>query len=111
LLPRGLAAIEGTPAPSDDGCTLEIDGPLVRVRGGSREAVFEHATRLLKIAHGGQGRPLAISAILHSPSRPSGFDRWSIIVGAEVAFSPTALDPWLPGPPNVSRIVNMRPVA
>lgn len=93
LLPRGA------PRPRFDGfsehpCVVEIDGPLVRIRGDSREAVFDCASALVRPLQA--NRPVSIAAILHTPSRPSGFDRWSIIVGADVAFSPTSLDPHFP---------------
>lgn len=77
-----------------DGCALEVELPFVRIRGGNQPAVFNAAAALLQDAV--RGGPAAISAILHTPTRPSGFDRWHIIVGAPVAFSPTGLDPYFP---------------
>jgi len=76
------------------GCEIELELPLLRIRGGSQPLVFNAAAALLQEAV--RGGPTAISAILHSPARPSGFDRWHIIVGAPVAFSPTGLDPYFP---------------
>lgn len=76
------------------GCELELDLPLVRIRGAGQPGVFNAAAALLQEAV--RGGPTAISAILHTPARPSGFDRWHIIVGAPVAFSPTGLDPYFP---------------
>lgn len=92
LLPRGAqaVAVRGLCA----GCSIEIEGPLVRVIGDSREAVFDCASDVVRGLH--RFQPISISSILHSPARPSGFDRWSIIVGADVAFSPTSLDPHFP---------------
>lgn len=78
------------------GCALELELPFVRIRGGSQPAVFDAAARLLQDAV--RGGPTAVSAILHTPVKPSGFDRWHIIVGAPVAFSPTGLDPYFPRP-------------
>lgn len=77
-----------------NGCELELELPLIRIRGASQPAVFNAAAALLQsaVARG----PAAISAILHTPARPSGFDRWHIIVGAPVAFTPTGLDPYFP---------------
>ncbi len=74
--------------------SLEVDGPLLRLRGHSREAVFNDAARLMTALN--FPNPSAIAGILHTPQRPSGFDRWQIIVGARVAFSPTGLDPYFP---------------
>ncbi|MBW7965298.1 hypothetical protein [Bradyrhizobium sp. BR 10261] len=75
-------------------CALELELPLVRIRGASQARVFNAAAALLQDAV--RGGPTAIGAILHTPVRPSGFDRWHIIVGAPVAFSPTGLDPYFP---------------
>ena len=85
-LQRGLVEQEG--------CALELELPLVRILGCSQPAVFNAAAALLQDAV--RGAPTAISAILHTPVRPSGFDRWHIIVGAPVAFTPTGLDPYFP---------------
>src|SRR4051812_38123483 len=76
---RGVVATE-------NGCSIETELPRVRIQGASRERVFEAATGLLRGL--GLSEPMSISAILHTPSRPSGFDRWQIIVGADVAFAP-----------------------
>jgi hypothetical protein len=92
MMPRGILAVRG--GNRDNGCAIEVDPPLVRIRGDSREAVFDTAAEVVRTLPG--SRPLSLSGILHSPARPSGFDRWTIIVGAEVAFSPTALDPHFP---------------
>ncbi len=75
-------------------CVVEVDGPLVRIRGDSREQVFECAADLVRSLQ--VAEPVSIAAILHTPSKPSGFDRWSIIAGADVAFSPTGLGATFP---------------
>jgi hypothetical protein len=97
LLPAGTHVDSGIHQPSPDGCLLRVDRMLVEISGPSREAVFEHATRLLRVSALGRP-PLSIAATLSTPTRPPGRDTWSIIVGADVAFSPTSLDPHLPGP-------------
>ncbi|MCK1402050.1 hypothetical protein IVB45_17395 [Bradyrhizobium sp. 4] len=76
------------------GCALEVELPFVRIRGGSQPVVFNAAAALLLDAI--RSGPAAISAILHTPLRPSGFDRWHIIVGAPVAFAPGGIDPYFP---------------
>jgi hypothetical protein len=94
-LPAGAMADSGSHAPSPEGCLLEVTGVnLVEIVGPSREAVFEHATRLLRVSC--RGRRVSIAALLRSPAKPAGIDSWSIIVGADVAFSPTSLDPHFP---------------
>lgn len=94
LLPPvlGLLVAPGRHQPCLHGCLLEIDrAGLVAIEGPSRERVFEQATRFLRV--NGKGRPpYSVTATLSSP-HPSGRDGWSIIVGAEIAFSPTALPP------------------
>lgn len=96
LLPKGIiprSSIDAGFAVSD--CTLRIVPPLVKIRGPSREAVFAEATCFLQLAERPPG-PIAIAATLTCPAPVSGTDRWSIIVGADVAFSPTSLDPHFP---------------
>ena len=110
MLPKGICADSGSHAPSDLGCSMRVLAPLVKISGPSREAVFEHATRLLRVSCRGRG-PLSIAATLVSPLPVSGTDRWSISVGADVAFAPTSLGHWLPSPLSESRVVNMRPLA
>lgn len=95
LLPRGVAADSGSHAPSEAGCSMRVLPPLVKISGPSREAVFEHATRLLRVSCRGQA-PLSIASTLVSPLPVSGSDSWQIHVGADVAFSPTSLDPYFP---------------
>lgn len=94
LVPRAvLLGIAKAEVSATHGCKVELDLPLVRVHGDSREAVFNCAAELVR---GISRQPTSISAILHTPSRPSGFDRWCIIIGADVAFSPTGLDAHFP---------------
>ncbi len=99
LLPAGSQADSGRHQPSPDGCTLEITFPFVEITGPSREATFEHATRLVRTACRGRH---AITALLQRAypelglRRSSGGDTWHITVGADVSFSPTSLDPYLP---------------
>lgn len=94
LLPAGTSVDSGSHRPSPDGCTLNVTFPLAEILGPSREAVFEHAARLLRVSC--RGQRCAIAARLETPARPSGSDTWSIIVGADIAFSPTSLDPQFP---------------
>lgn len=93
LPPRGIRLGNGM-LQLPRGCIVELEGGLVRLLGPSREAVFDDAATLVAGFH--VNRPLAIGAILHTPSRPSGFDRWHIIAGAEVAFAPGGIDPYFP---------------
>ena len=95
LLPKGIIADSGSHAPFDTGCSIRVLPPLVKISGPSREAVFEHATQLLRVRCRGHGA-LSIAATLVSPLPVSGSDSWSIIVGAEIAFSPTSLNPHFP---------------
>lgn len=97
LLPAGALACSGSHQPSPEGCLLHVTFPLVDIAGPSREAVFEHATRFLRVSCRGRP-PLSIAARLSTPGRTVGTDGWTIIVGADIAFSPTALDPHLPRP-------------
>lgn len=94
LLPPGALVDSGSHRPSPEGCLLHVTYPLVEIVGPSREATFEHATRLLRVSC--RGRRLSIAARLQTPSRPIGSDSFTIIVGADVAFSPTGLDPHFP---------------
>lgn len=95
IVPRDAVALGGDGTYSaENGCEIEIAAPLVRIRGFSREAVFNAASDVVRDL--GQDSPTSITAILRSPARPSGADSWSIIVGADVAFSPTSIDPYFP---------------
>lgn len=105
LLPDGADARPGTHQPSPEGCALTVRFPLVEISGPSRGAVFDHAARLLRLACRDLA-PLSIASVLACPARPAAHDAWSIIVGADVAFSPTALDPEIPAarpPPQAAR--------
>jgi|SRR5579859_3669042 len=95
LLPTGANTDSGSHQPSPEGCLLHLTPPLAEIVGPSRDAVFEHATRFLRVTCRGQP-PLSIAAQLQTPARPVGRDSWCIIVGADVSFSPTGLDPHLP---------------
>lgn len=94
LLPPmlGLLVQPGRHSPCLHGCVLTIEGGgLVVIDGPSRERVFEQATRFLRVNSKGRP-PYSVIATLATPD-PRGRDGWSIIVGAEIAFSPTALRP------------------
>ena len=102
LLPAGAQIVSGRHRPSLDGCELNVTFPLVEILGRSRDAVFEHASRFLRVACR-KCPAVSIAAILETP-RPHGWagrrsDTWSIIVGADIAFSPTSLNPYFPRPP------------
>jgi hypothetical protein len=94
LLPIDFDLAYDGPQPAANGCFLKMIGPVVEVVGRSREAVFEAATPLLLIINQMLERPISIAATLQSP--PCSTDAWSIIVGADIAFSPTSLDPHFP---------------
>ena len=97
LLPDGAAVIAGFHQPSPDGCALDVTWPLVNIRGPSRRAVFDHASRLLRVACQ-HLPPTSIAASLVAADSPAGRDAWCIIVGADVAFSPTGLGAEFPRP-------------
>jgi hypothetical protein len=108
LLPDGVTADSGSFFAAADRCTLKIDrGCFVEIRGPSREAVFDRAATLLRGACRGHG-PKSILALLTTPGRAfsassaGGRDDWTIIIGADIAFAPTAIDPHLPAPPAAS---------
>jgi hypothetical protein len=109
LTPPGAWIEPGFRIDSPHGCILEVGRTgLVTILGPSREAVFELAARLLRAACRGRP-PASVSARLYQP-RPNGelsegrdwlelpgpVDGWTIIIGAEVAFSPTPIDPHIP---------------
>jgi hypothetical protein len=71
------------------GCTVRLSLPLVKIAGPSRDAVFDATAVLLQ-------RGWSAAALVQSPGPAAGTDSWSIIVGANVAFSPTSLDPHFP---------------
>jgi hypothetical protein len=97
LLPSRLLLMvqPGRHQPCLHGCVLTIDRRgLVTVTGSSRERVFDQAARFLKLICKGHGA-LSLAATL---TQPGGRDGWSIIVGADVAFSPTSIEPHVAGP-------------
>lgn len=92
LLPRvSPAPASGERLPDARGCTLSVHrAGLVQICGASREAVFDRGAEFIRDELGGSPRPFSIAAVL---AGPSGRDAWSIIIGADVAFSPTSLPP------------------
>lgn len=74
------------------------EAPWVEIKGRSREAVFDRAALFLAALRRRTAAPLAITAILETPAdRQRGFrDSWTILLGAEIAFSPTSIDPYFP---------------
>ena len=96
LLPKGITfrpAVDGHFA--SPGCSFRISHPLVKILGPSREALFAAATAFLRSLVRAPGA-LSITALLSSPAPAGGSDGWTIIVGADIAFSPTGLGAWLP---------------
>jgi hypothetical protein len=110
LLPPGsrrvVAPAEGWPFR----CVVEFGKISVNVMGPSREATFATAARI-GIAACADLPPQSISVRLytfppeekgggrdwlHVSSPPGGVDGWTMIVGAEVAFAPTALGATFP---------------
>lgn len=90
----------GRHSPCLHGCLLRVEATgLVSIEGPSRERVFEQAARFIRV-HAKGLPPQAIAAVLQTPPAyaPPGRDGWSIIVGADVSFSPTAIEPHLPRP-------------
>lgn len=119
LLPRGLSLPVGRHAPAEDACCLVIrPGGVAEVAGRSRETVFDHAGLLLRVIRRRTpiGKAPAIVAMTLETPTPQGprKDLWTAIVGAEVAFSPTGLDPVIPaggsgpGPPRLKLIAGRR---
>lgn len=94
LLPAGSQAEPGRHQPSAEGCTLDIQSPFVEICGPSREACFEHAARLVRIACKGRHN---IDVRVQQPGLGlrTGY-AWQMTVGADVSFSPTSMDPYLP---------------
>lgn len=94
LLPADFRLTYGGPQPGRHGCAIRATSNLVEIDGRSREHVFDAGADLLRTLHV-MVKPLSfsVSAILETPI---GADSWSIIVGADVAFSPTSIDPYFP---------------
>jgi len=102
LLPPGAMAgnLPVVAPPAQHGCEVSVyRAGLVVILGPSRDAVFECAGAALRDACRSIG-PVSVAAVLMTPGRGfCGSDSWSIILGADVAFSPTGLPPWLPQTP------------
>lgn len=110
LMPRELTAglSPGTHAPCQFKCLLTVERHrdrdyLVRVRGPSRELVFDQARRYLRLAaksNIARGEAFQIGAMLLTPGHimRDARDPWTIIVAADVAFSPTGIGADLPPP-------------
>ena len=101
LLPPG-APLARTLARSDPPFDLEAftvhSAGLVSITGASREAAFAQAALFLReLCRGLKPQSIAATMITTAhPGMPGGRDSWSIIVGADVAFSPTAMPPHFP---------------
>jgi hypothetical protein len=108
LLPQGARADSGIVADSPYRCFVEVGKiGLVTIMGGSRDAVFDQAARILERACAGLA-PLSVACTLFTKTPgPSddgrdwlrlqgAADGWTIIVNAGVAFSPTSLNPHFP---------------
>ena len=106
LLPKGARA---APAPAGGwpyGCLVDFGRiGLISIMGPSREAAFETAGRISRVACRGLG-PQSISVRLYTfppevrndgrdwlfvATPRGGVDGWTLILGADVAFAPTAL--------------------
>lgn len=95
LLPQGLSPRLGAYADWVPGCVVEIDRAQAVVLGPSCQRLFEQTARLVRVICYGKG-PFSIAACVESPPPISGRDGWTIIVGADIAFSPTALGSTFP---------------
>lgn len=93
-LPRDFRLSYDGPQPMPNGSVLTAFHNQVTIEGPSREAVFDDATVMFRAILTMTRAPVAVAARLQTPS--SGSDAWSIIIGADVAFSPTGLDPHFP---------------
>lgn len=112
LLPEG-ASLEFTWdgwSPTIEGCGYLVHGAgLVVVTAPSREAALDTAGDFLRAACRGLGaRSVALTLLTpDGASGPRGRDRWTAVVGANVAFFPTGLGPYLPrsrAPPPADRL-------
>jgi hypothetical protein len=90
LLPAGSTAAPGAYDNWVPGCAVEIDRVRAVITGPSKDAVIEQAARVVRVICLGC-RDLSIDALLESPPPVAGRDGWTIIVGADIAFAPTAL--------------------
>ncbi|MFT4117487.1 hypothetical protein [Bradyrhizobium sp.] len=95
LLPAG-ATCASRPIDLPMGCEIRVVAPLVKIRGLSRDCVFQ-AARNAVLAHWRDKPAVSIAAVLASPGACLGRDAWTIIVGADVAFAPTGLGATFPG--------------
>lgn len=108
LLPADAACGHGVNADQRHGCLVEIGRiGLVTIMGPSREAVFDQAARILRMACAGLPA-LSIACSLYTKSEgpaddgrdwlrlEGSTDRWTIIVNGGVSFSPTGLEPYFP---------------
>lgn len=96
LLPKEITfrpSVDG--AFAAPGCTFRITHPLVKIAGPSQRAIFEAATAFLRSLERAP-QPVSIAAVISTPVVGAGRDFWSIIVGADIAFSPTGLDAHFP---------------
>ena len=98
-LPASLRLVApGRHQPNPDGPTLVIDrSGWCSVLGPSRREVLEHAGRFLKSVAKGRGPIKIIGATLVTPPNyypgavRGGRDGYTIVIGAEVSFSPTTV--------------------
>lgn len=90
----------GRHSPCLHGCVVTVEPVgLVAMEGPSRERVFEQATRFFRVH--ARGLPaLTVSSSLESPAKycPPGRDTWKIVIGAEISFACTPLDPEIAKP-------------
>jgi hypothetical protein len=99
ILPAELEALAqyGRHSPAHWGCELTVGrGGVVTIKGPSRHAVFEQAIRFLRVLMRETGRPaapVAIAAVYTSFEGPR--DAWQIVIGADIAFVPTGMEPVL----------------
>jgi len=96
LLPAVLGLVpQGRHVPCLMGCLVTIDrAGLVTVAGPSRERVFEQTARFLRILmRRNPPPPTSIAAVMSHPASPWGRIGWQIIVGADISFAPTSIEP------------------
>lgn len=109
LLPEGARADSAVLKDSPYRCFVDFTARrLVSVMGPSRDAVFDQAARILREACRGLPAQCIAGAVYHNQHvgtpgdgrdwlrLPGPADHWSIIVNAEVAFSPTGLGHTIP---------------
>jgi hypothetical protein len=92
-LPADFRLSYDGPQPMAGGSLFEAFHSQVTISGPSREAVFDDAAVMFRAVLTMTRSPVSVAARLQTPS---GADSWSIILGADVAFSPTSLDPHFP---------------